>query len=201
MNLCAGSIADVRWDSGLWIILDIGFSERNKTCGLAIGLAEPVCRTFSAAKQQVADAALKSDQNVNLLIEAPLSVSFDSRDNPTGRSVERNGQRTRYWYVGAGASVMVAAMYLLRQVCELESLKTVKLFEGLISFKSKNVRSDHIRDVRLLREAIQNPNQYPDCIVGPNKLQRNPTDRLVSALSVMGLPELGIPPVIKREVV
>lgn len=131
-----------------------------------------------------------------MVIEAPLSVCFDAKGNPKGRSVEKDGARTRYWYCGAGAVVMVAATYMIRDIHESGS--RVRLFEGFVSFKKKSIRSDHLQDARQLREAVKNSERSAATIYSAEKLKMDPGDVLTSACSMAGI-DCGIPAVIKLQ--
>ncbi len=106
------------------------------------GDADPEEVTFSVAERKIISQIKNSKTTVNLVIEAPLSVSFNLKGNPTGRSCEREGEKTRYWYVGPGCTVMVAAMYLIRDIYEMQPRIPVRLFEGFVSFRDRGSRSD-----------------------------------------------------------
>ena len=71
-----------------WIFVDIGFSSNNPTCGLSFGNEPSRCVQFSSAKQQIVERIRFLPEGANLLIEAPLSVCFDSKGNPKGRKIE-----------------------------------------------------------------------------------------------------------------
>ena len=77
----AGKTDDFSRDPEDWIFLDIGFSSEAKTCGLKI-FGEP------AKNQSWADACLgikkairSGNKDINLMIEAPLSVTFNSKNS------------------------------------------------------------------------------------------------------------------------
>lgn len=140
-----------------------------------------------------------SNVEVNLVIEAPLSVCFSANGNPKGRSIERENKRTRYWYVGLGCAVMVASMYIVRAIADAEPSVPVRLFEGFVSYKKRGIKSDHALDVRLLREVVKDPIAFSECIVPADKLRTDRDDELLSAFDVIGL-ECGIPTVIQRRV-
>ena len=59
------------------------------------------------------------------MIEAPLSVCFNKKGNPTGRSIEFaeiKGETSRYWHQACG--IMVAATYLISRHLEWLSQKS-----------------------------------------------------------------------------
>ncbi len=191
----AGTVADIAWSSGTWVFLDIGFSKRKKSCGLLVHDAEPDEFQFCKARDLILDLVAKATSSVNLTIEAPLSVAFDKSGNPNGRSIERQGGKTRYWYNGLGCAVMVAAMYLVRAIHECCPKQDVRLFEGFVSYKDPNLESDHLRDVRLMRKVAKDPVAHADSIIHPGSLNIA-GDQLVSAFCVAGI-DCGVPPVIK----
>jgi hypothetical protein len=195
-----GKPSDVVWGKGNWIILDIGFSgrsdNRGRTCGLIIGKDDPTHLSFADAKRAVVSAICGSQSEINLMIEAPLSVSFRN-GLPATRLVEREGSQSRSWFTGAGCAVMVASMYLLREISQSEPAVTVRLFEGFVSFKDRAQKSDHKYDAKLLKEALQYPERYSGSIISENDLKEQTNDDLMSAFSVMGL-DYGVPVVVKR---
>ncbi len=193
----AGTISEIHPASGHWLILDIGFAHRAASCGLMIDQASPEMLQFGGAVNAICDFIAASIKPINLVIEAPLSVAFDARGNPTGRAIERQGGMNRYWYTGPGPAVMVAAMYLIRTVVELDIHREIRLFEGFVSFKQRRKKSDHAQEVLLLREVIDAPKDFPDAIIAPEALKADSTDTLRSAFRVMGM-DIGIPPVILR---
>src|SRR5438874_1419213 len=129
----AGLVSEVQRDSGEWIFADVGFSRNASSCGLLVGNGEPSEMTFGKFVASIAQAAARGDSPLNLLIEAPLSVAFTGDGNPTGRSVERRGRESRYWYAGLGCSVLVATMHLLQAVLAEHPRGEIRLFEGFAS--------------------------------------------------------------------
>jgi len=82
----AGKVSDIRWSDGKWLILDIGFSNSRKSCGILLGDEEAKQLTFNEAVHEVIRIANRLPL-LNLVIEAPLSVTFDKSGNPKGRSM------------------------------------------------------------------------------------------------------------------
>jgi len=193
----AGIKSEISLSTGEWIILDIGFANRSASCGLLMNRESPVDLQFNEAKKRILRFISNSTKPVNLVIEAPLSVAFDLKGNPKGRSVEKQGSKTRYWYSGLGCSVMVAALYLVKAITEIATNAEVRLFEGFVSFKESGKKSIHSRDVELLREVIENPNQYSQAIIEPEALKMTSSDTLQNAFLVVGI-DAGIPPLIIR---
>jgi hypothetical protein len=191
--ISAGTTAQVEWGDGNWIFLDIGFSSKKKSCGLLVRDGKPRCLTFAAATAEITKEIARTAAS-NLVIEAPLSVCFDSSGNPKRRSIEIQVALARYWYMGLGCAVMVASMYLLREVSALTE-PSVRLFEGFVSYKSAE-RSDHLQDVLDLQAVVRDPIKFADSIYEADRLKEGPDDILRSAFSVMGM-DCEVPTVIK----
>lgn len=194
----AGTIAEISPTSGEWVILDIGFACKTASCGLLIDQGAPIALPFGQAVDKLCAFIARRISPVNLLIEAPLSATFNKAGNPTGRAIEKRGSKTRYWYVGLGCTVMVAALYLIKAITEAAPDADVRLFEGFVSFKAAGSKSDHFRDVQLLREVVDNPHAYSHAIAGADQLKMAPTDILQSTFLIAGI-DAGIPPVIVRD--
>lgn len=190
-----GHKSQVCWDHGNWIFFDIGFSSSAQSCGLAFGDQDSKGLQFGEAKGRILTHIGKS-ASTNLLIEAPLSVCFDSTGNPQGRSIEKEGKKTRYWYVGPGCVVMVATMYLIHDIAKQCFDARVRLFEGFVSYKPKTAKSGHGADVCQLRDVVKDPTRFSNCIYSPDELRSKPGDLLRSAFLPLGL-DCGIPAVIK----
>jgi len=104
---------------------------------------------FGKAVKSIIDFMNQQKGPINLLIEAPLSVTFvdentTNNSNPVGRSFEKCDNLTRYWYSGAGCTTMVAAMYLIHEIqLKVESGVEIRLFEGFVTYKrtKKQIKS------------------------------------------------------------
>lgn len=191
----SGLASELSKDSGAWVFVDLGFARKAKSCGLLIADGKPEEVTFATLVNKLTESAISSNEPMNLLLEAPLSVAFDKWGNPTGRSVERRGKTTRYWYVGLGCSVLVAATYVLRALLALDISREIRLFEGLASFKPKGSMWTHCDDVVALRDVAWNRDSPFGKILGPNELKSDVGDRLLSAFAVSGM-DIGVPPVV-----
>lgn len=192
----AGTISDLNIHDGLWIILDIGFS-KNPTCGLQIGHRSRASVAFGEACNQITSAiAHTRHDRVHLVIEAPLSMTFDASGNPCPRAVEFHNGKTRAWYVGAGAVVGLAACYLMERVVAVSNqvTKEIVLYEAFVSFKAGP--TDDLADVQLIYDTIRDKESFPERLVTPDKFRQRSSDTLRSAFSLMGL-DIGIPIVIK----
>lgn len=196
MQITAGTVPQINWSSGLWVFLDIGFANKAKSCGLLIHDKEPKLKQFAEARSDITELTKQHDGPINLVIEAPLSVSFDEYGNPKGRSIEKRGSKTRYWYNGLGCAVMIGALYLVKSLVEAQPKNAIRLFEGFVSYKESD--SNHLLDVCLLREVVEHPNLFRSNIVSPNKLKLDESDQLESAFKVASI-DAGVPPVIQRD--
>ena len=191
----AAACADIVRGSGDWIFVDIGFSGSKRSSGIAVGDSDPDEVLFRDLHGRIAEALRAGHGPANLLVEAPLSVTFDHAGNPTPRSIERERDKRRDWYSGTGPAVLLAAMYLLRRLAVAAPPRPIRLVEGFLSFKTRRTRSSHAADVARLREVAWRLPGATGRIVPPAALKRNPNDTLDSAFAVAGL-RTGIPPVV-----
>ena len=197
--ILAGNKAEVCWGEGKWIFLDIGFSSRGRTCGVAFGNGSPQELTYGTARKAIIERIRDWSGSVNLIIEAPLSVCFSSDGNPKGRRMEKHNSATRYWYTGVGCAVMTAAIYLIRDLHEATmSLPNIKvhLFEGFVTFKEGG--TNHKKDVIALREKVRHAPQHQKSLYDRDQLKSSEDDEIFSAFRVAGL-DCGIPAVIVVE--
>jgi hypothetical protein len=192
----SGHISELCKGSGQWVFVDPGFSEKRETCGLLVDEKEAIEITFCKLIQEIRGIVTAGSKPVNLLLEAPLSVAFNSKGNPTGRKIEKHpdGKQTRYWYLGLGCGVMVAATYLLRSISDAAPTTEIRLFEGFASFNYKGKKSSHTKDVKGLREVAWGMSKRSGKIVDPEKeLRRDPQDRHVpSGCMLYPWPRLGL---------
>ena len=197
-RIIAGRVADINRDAGQWLIVDIGFSSTQPSCGVGNGAEEPHAVTFGDLVALATREVQQADPRpLNLLLEAPLSVAFQQNGNPTRRSCDTYDGKHRDWYVNAGATTLIAASYLLRALYACQRQRDIRLFEGLVSFKSAQDNNaeqtaPHIADVLDLRNAVWNGDNA--LIFDPKKLVKNP-NRIESAFHFLDA-DL-IPPVIR----
>lgn len=156
-----------------WVFVDLGFAEKSKSCGVLLNDGPAQLMQFAALQKWLQGVVRMTPGPLNLVIEAPLSVAFNSSGNPTGRAIERRGSVTRYWYVGLGTTVLVAATYLLRSLQAVEATTNIRLIEGLASFKSRGVPSDHAWDVVALRAVAWGTKPSYGRIIPPAELARD----------------------------
>jgi hypothetical protein len=195
-NIRAGTVAEANRLSGEWVFVDLGFASKKRTCGLLVGAGDSQELTFAQLVAKITSISGASKAPLNLVLEAPLSVAFgpNGSRNPTRRSVEKREGQSRYWYLGSGCCVLVAATYLLRSLHDHSPVREIRLFEGLVSFKKKGDRSSHKDDVKALRDVVWNPSLGQ--IISPEHLKDKQEDEVSSAFKVAGM-DFGIPPVIE----
>lgn len=193
MNIRAATVEEVANARGKWAYLDIGFAEQSRSSAFAVGGAEPKTYRFDELIKAVANECCQLSVPLHLVIEAPLSAAFSRSDTPTGRSIELRDGSSRYWYCGAGATMLLATQYLLHALRKRKPEREIRLVEGFASFKQKGVKSSHAGDVNALRAIVEK--RIGGRIVAPNYLLRRPTDRLECPYRVMGL-HFESPPVV-----
>ena len=130
-RIIAGDVCDIKGDKGHWLIVDIGFSSTQPSCGVWNGAGEPKVFTFGDLVALTTHEVQADDpQPLNLLIEAPLSVAFRQNGNPIRRNCDICDGMRREWYVNAGAATLVAAGYLLRAIHGCQRQREVKVVRG-----------------------------------------------------------------------
>ena len=205
-RITAGHVDNINQDSGQWLIVDIGFSKTENSCGVwndAWPVKEPKAVTF-AALVELAKKEIQKDvkEPLNLLIEAPLSVAFREDGNPTRRICDSQNDKYRDWYVNAGAATLIAASWLLWELQGCQGQRDVRLFEGFASFKPKTGKSKskvqkeeaHKEDVRKLKEAVWTDTKAGVRIFGPEELR--PKDSYIRSAFYF-LDKNVVPPVIR----
>lgn len=198
-KICAGTMKQLRERKGDWIFVDIGFSNKSKTCGfLHVNRCGETIRqgamTFGCLRKSIIKLVKDSGPPLHLVLEAPLSTAFDDLGNPLGRKLEKRGSETRYWYVGLGCAVLVACLYLLKAIKDAKRARDVHLFEGFVSFKKGAGRSDHLRDVRALKDAVWSDSTsfYDTCYMDRSA-------NISATLALLGFDDMLPPPIIMVE--
>lgn len=168
------------------------------SCGLLLPDGkQPQLVQYGEAVRMIKEAVSKY-RTLNLVLEAPLSVAFNRDGNPTGRRIEKKDNKIRYWYTGAGCTVMVAAMRLLEEVEDSSSSNEITLFEGFVSYKDES-KTDHVKDVKTLKSLMERPKV--DCFWDSEKLKNDANDELTSvfeAFQIGDMGNIGVPPVISN---
>ncbi len=153
------------------VSVDLGFSVKSKSTGVAWRTAKgkqpaPSKLTFEKAIKRVAQL-FDSEAAAVLILEAPLSAQFNADGNPAARlpfeqiyDVQKKKNVNRFWYIGPGASTLIAAMFFLRRLTSMlasnDGNQRVFLYEGLHTFKDGP--TDHAQDAVELLEAFLNRN-------------------------------------------
>ena len=208
-NIVPGTIGDISLDTNEWLIIDIGYARSRPTN--AIWRSDEILRSvyFGQVKPLVIETAgLNPDQPLHLAIEAPLSIALDGDGEPTTRPCDewlRPGAAepdTRLWCDNAGASTLVLAELLLRDLHE-ENIgpRRIKLFEGHVSFKYNEnhrprfpqARDNHQADVLAIKHEIEF--RTDDNIFDEAKLRRLQNPILKSPFGFLN--DDLIPPVIR----
>ena len=203
-NIVAGPKEDINEHSDDWLIVDIGFSSRQPSCGFWNRKGKPRAVTFgkllTLATEEVQNDGTPP-RTLNLLIEAPLSLAFQQNNNPSRRSCDEHGDQHRDCYVNAGATTLIAAGYLLGKLVHCHGQREIRLFEGFVSFKRSEAgrlsdverKATHIEDVLKLKNAVWSKENAE--FFAPSELAKNSGDRIESAFPFWD-PSL-IPPVIR----
>jgi hypothetical protein len=128
------------------IVVDIGYSSRQKSCGLAwTGKPSGDNFEFGKAVEKIRQL-LDHLANPVLVIEAALSTFHQQNGNPGCRG---DFEKDRGWYWGSGAVSLLAAQRLLRQLTKGPDLKRpVWLAEAFLSNKIQ--KTGHKSDAGLI---------------------------------------------------
>jgi hypothetical protein len=126
------------------IAVDIGYSSKRKTCGLACDeQIVPRSLCFGECVTEVAELCRKLEDPI-LVIEAPLSTRHQENGNPAMRG---RFEKAREWYRGPGAMTLLAAMRFLKEVGNrLPAGRPIFLAEAFLS--KKKTKSRHEDDAR-----------------------------------------------------
>ena len=195
-DIRAGTVDEIIQESGDWLFVDVGFSSKKKSCGVLKNSGYPCTMKFGSLLDFVVKEVQTPDQPpLNLLLEAPLSVTFDKHGNPARRSTDKEGDKYRDWWVNAAPAMIVATGHLLRRVKCSDIQREVRLFEGFASFKSSRSKSSHKEDVVRLRCAAWGDPKR-NLVTCPDKLQIQNAEPTNSALAFADM-DFGVPPVVK----
>jgi hypothetical protein len=192
----SGTFNPIHPDVMDWVFLDSGFAgSSNKSSGLLLpGWKEGENLTWANACEEIARCYEKRARPLHLMIEAPLSMSFDNSGNPLGRVGEKRGAKARYWYMQGGLVVLTAAALLLQRLAVLHGPE-IFLYEAFISFK-KN-KTDHKDDANLMRSFIANSKTPEFRTAIFHEAQMRPTNcgELISSTAKFGI-DFGVPPIV-----
>jgi hypothetical protein len=128
------------------IVVDIGYSSKRKSCGLAwTGAPSGINLEFGQAVEEIRKL-LDHLANPVLVLEAALSTFHRHSGNPDYRGSFEEG---RGWYWGSGAVSLIAAQRLLRQLTKDPGLESpVLLAEAFLSNKMR--RTEHKSDAGVI---------------------------------------------------
>ena len=208
-NIVAGTIDDINLDSNEWLIIDIGYAKTRPTNAFWRSDETLESIYFHQVKPLVIETArLNPDQPLHLAIEAPLSAALDGDGEPTTRPCDEwqipgaTEPDTRLWCDNAGASTLVLAGLLLRDLHE-ENIgpRRIKLFEGHVSFKYDEnhrprfprARDNHQADVLAIKYEIEQRTEAN--IFDEARLRRDQNPTLQSPFGFLN--EDLIPPIIR----
>lgn len=104
------------------LAVDMGFSGKTASTGYAYRAAgdqqtHSVNKTFSDCVQAVAEQIARVG-DLLLIIEAPLSAAFDHKGNPQPRGAFESKPKPRWWSLGPGAAMSLAAMHFLKRLAD-----------------------------------------------------------------------------------
>lgn len=104
------------------IAVDMGFSGKSASTGYAYRAArgqqtQSENKTFADCLQAVA-GQIGRVGDLLLIIEAPLSAAFDIKGNPQPRGAFESKPRPRWWSLGPGAAMSLAAMHFLKRLAD-----------------------------------------------------------------------------------
>lgn len=114
--------------------IDLGYSARNRSCGLAYSTDLPSCSlTFGEAIEAVAQCLNASGPHI-LILEAVLSTYHSPGGNP---AVRGDFEKGRGWYHGPGVTTFAAALRFLTVLdAKLREGMQIPLVEGFLSYKT-----------------------------------------------------------------
>ena len=190
--ISSGNLRSYSTDPNDWIFVDIGFAgSGKKSTGLLMpGDTTATNLTWADACEKIRKRIEVRRTPINVMIEAPLSISFDSNGNPVGRTFEKKGLKARYWYLQGGAVVMFASMLLLQRIAESNG-PIVRLFEAFVSFKLE--KTDHAADACLMRDWLLGSVDAET--FEPEKFDQGTKINTTSSTAKFGI-DFGVPPVV-----
>lgn len=126
------------------IAVDIGYSARKATCGVATGNGDEKSYRFGKAIEIVADLCRGNSETV-LVLEAVLSTRHDKDGNPCVRG---EFETNRGWYWGPGPVTLVAAQRFISEL-ERKIARGTRIWVAE-AFLSNNQRHGHKADAALI---------------------------------------------------
>ncbi len=128
------------------VAIDLGFSGEKRSCGFAtrVNFSSEIPKNirFDECILRTANFINMHPESV-LIIEAPLSAAFNTKGNPQSRGSFESEPRVRWWSIGAGAAMALAAQYFLKGLtAKLPSNARCHLIEGFVSGADSGKDSD-----------------------------------------------------------
>lgn len=119
------------------IVVDLGFSSNDATCGLKAPEQDARNRSFGPMTKDVRKL-LSEHPTAVLVLEAPLSAKYKKNGNPIRRGDfegGHHGQDPKYWYYNAGAQMALAAQRLLSALQDEPQLRErdIRLAEAFLT--------------------------------------------------------------------
>ena len=145
------------------LAVDMGFSGKSASCGYAYRAAgdqqtRSEIKTFADCLQAVAEQISRAG-DLLLVIEAPLSAAFDSKGNPQSRGTFESSPKPRWWSLGPGAAMSLAAMHFLKRLASpFSASRKCYLVEGYV------VGADSGHDAGVAEALIQSACLERKCI-------------------------------------
>jgi hypothetical protein len=138
------------------IAVDIGYSAKSKSCGLAIsggGAAQSL--EFGQCIQVVAQ--MLSQGRYTLILEAVLSTFHSENGNP---AIRGDFEKGRGWYHGPGVTTFAAALRFLSELDRIlpAEVNSISLVEGFLSYKP--VRTEHSEDAERMVVEFQRAERF-----------------------------------------
>ncbi|MCE2501118.1 MAG: hypothetical protein J4G13_09675 [Dehalococcoidia bacterium] len=202
MPIRAGTQVEINALEGDWLFIDLGFHTTNETCGV-LKILNPEAEealggnfTFGYTVDVTTNTIHERVRTpLNLVLEAPLSMTFGNAGNPITRACDTGNGPPRPWTAGAAPIVTVSAISLLTKLRDAGDAgieREVRLFEGFVSGRPN---LDHVGVCRLLRDAVWQ-RQERQIFVG-DEIKQNNNDNLLTILWILGMGPIAVPPVIR----
>ena len=199
MPIRAGSQVEINTLEGDWLFIDLGFHGTEATSGV-LKILNPGAQEALQGNFTFGDTVDVTTQTIhervrtplNLVLEAPLSMTFGNAGNPITRACDIGNGLARPWTAGAAPIVTVSAISLLTKLRDAGIEREVRLFEGFVSGRPD---LDHVGVCRLLRDAVWQLTER-QIFVG-DEIKQNANDEFLTILWILGMGPIAVPPVIR----
>ena len=134
VEIVAGQMFDLPCNPGELMVIDIGFSRKRRTCGVWYRNELRLKFLHELSDYVVEEAGDGSVLDLNLVVEAPLSMAKLKSVYPVGRWLDGD----RNWFERAGAVTLFAAKFFLEDLQKKPRVaRRIRLFEGFLAGESK----------------------------------------------------------------